>query len=440
MYAMYAETNVSIVAIGFFLLVGLAFVGVLILGAVLAAKRETRTAGLWILGGTLGLAVILPLAWLLLSYGGDHTTVVRDEYGRQIQVQRGGLAPIWSFILIAVGLGLLVGEIAMLIHPRTRTAGLILLGVGVLAALFVMPIRTSYNRPQPPAQVGFDSGANRVDEIPLDETADQAGRVTLPAASDAPAASEPTVENEATAESAPPPAEPSPSAPPTAPTTATADTAAAESDASSTSVSYINGVTITSGSAKSLPDWAKEGGGLKSDGTYFVVVESGPHRSFHDCWELLTPLVEDKVREYGVRTGGGFRNRWPSMRLPEHLYDQLIAEHFIEKRDTFSFGEPMLTLYSRVEFSTEAVAAIDAWQADLLARNRTIFAGVLGALVVALVGVLYGYFRIDTATLGYYTWRLRVAAGVLMAVVVVAGFISGAIFFDEEWRLGGIAF
>lgn len=439
MYAMYAETNVSIVAIGFFLLVGLAFVGVLILGAALAAKRETRTAGLWILGGTLGLAVILPLAWLLLSYGGDHTTVVRDEYGRQIQVQRGGLAPIWSFILIAVGLGLLVGEIAMLIHPRTRTAGLILLGVGVLAALFVMPLRTTYDPPRPPAQVGIDSGAIRVREIPLDEAADQAGRVTLPAASDAPAASEPTVENEATAESAPPPAEPSPSAPPTAPTTATADAASAsETDASSTSVSYINGVTITSGGAKSLPDWAKEGGGLKSDGAYFVVINSGPYRSFGDCWQRMRPLVEQEVREYSARHGRDYRTRWPTRQLPDHLYDRLVQAYYLERGD-FSVGE-MMTLYARVEFSTEAVAAIDAWQADLLARNRTIFAGVLGALVVALVGVLYGYFRIDTATLGYYTWRLRVAAGVLLAVVVVAGFISGAIFFDEEWRLGGITF
>jgi uncharacterized integral membrane protein len=208
----------------------------------------------------------------------------------------------------------------------------------------------------------------------------------------------------------------------------------------STSISHIGGVTITTGDKSALPEWARQGGGLKADGTYFVVANSGPHRSFHDCWQNQRAAVEQQFRTYGVQSGGGYRNRWPSLRLPDHLYDQVIAEHFLERRDDFSFGEPMLTLYSRIEFTNEAVAAIDLWQAGLLAQNRTIFAGVIGGLIVALIGVVYAYFRIDTATLGYYTWRLRVAAGVLAIAVVIAGIVSGALFFDQEWRLGGIAF
>jgi hypothetical protein len=440
-----AETNMF--AIGFFLLVGLSFVGVLILGAALAARQETRKAGLWILGGAMSLVVILPLAWLLVGSDAGGTTFVTDANGRQVQVQRGAPTPmILMFIAIAVGLALLVGEIALLVNPRTRTTGLVLLVVGALAAIFVVPVRTYYGLGRPSAPVAIESGDRAVGTIPVDEAGTGTGRIERATPPAAPSAPEPAVED-AAADSAASPVAPVPptneaataEAPPQTPPAEVAKTTP-EAAAPSTSLSHIGGVTITTGDKSALPDWAKQGGGLKADGTYFVVTESGPHRSFHDCWQKLRSSVEQEVRNYGSRTGSGFRNRWPSVRLPEHLYEQLVAEHYLEKRDDFSFGEPMLTLYSRIEFTDNAVAAIGAWQTGLLAQNRTIFAGVIGGLIVALVGVVYGYFRIDTATLGYYTWRLRVAAGVLTIAVVIVGIVSGALFFEQEWRLGGIAF
>ncbi|MEX2188813.1 MAG: hypothetical protein WD875_18535 [Pirellulales bacterium] len=418
------------VAIVFVLLIGIAFVGALILGAALVARAETRTAGLWILGGTLGLAVLVPLVWLLASFdSGGGTAIVTNANGQQIRVQRGATpdSPVVWLFAIPVGIGLLVGEILLLINPRTRMTGSALLGVGLLVALFLVPTATMRrDSPQLSRAVPvpiFESSDAQPIPVPIDAAhVKGAEQVSPPAAPDA-AATPPTAETGAAIETiAPPPA--TLAAPPP------------ENDVPTTV--DLAGAKLTTGDKNSLPEWAKAGGGITADGTYFAVVKSGPYRQFNDCWHNLRPAVDQEARNYGSRHGSGYRNRWPNLRLPDDLHNQIIAEHYLERGD-FSVGE-MMTLYTRLEFSDHTLAAVDAWQAELLAKNRTIFAGIFGGLIVALLGILYAYFRIDTETLGYYTWKLRVAAGVLMLVVVVAGFISVAIFFDEEWQLGGIVF
>lgn len=453
-------------AIGGILLIGLLFVGFLIVGAILAAKTETRTAGLWIMGMTFAVAVALPLAWLFVGYAGDApaTTYVRGGDGRIIATSGhvNDAAP--KFALLLIGLMLVAGEIILLVNEKTRKAGLIVLGLLVVCLLGYLVIGTASldvqrGSPMPVSQgppEAMRANATTIDEhfqIPLDEAL-----ATTPPATKAPEGESnptpPAVESAAQPVAAPPPVEPrATDAPiPTPPATAPAAPAAAKTEAiptqpaaaGATSVSSvappgaIGNVQVVSGDRSALPEWAKQGGGIGADGAYFTVVKCGPHLNFDACWNDALNRVDQAVRDHRVRHALGDGYRPPSRPLPKVLREQLMAEHFLERGDS-SVGETM-TLYTRVAFTREATASLRAWQADMLANNRTIFATVLGALVVGLVAIAYGYFRIDTATLGYYTWRLRFVALFLLIGITISGIAAGAMFFDEEWRLGGINF
>jgi hypothetical protein len=193
---------------------------------------------------------------------------------------------------------------------------------------------------------------------------------------------------------------------------------------------------LTTGDKSALPEWAKQGGGIASDGTYFTVVKSGPHLKFDNCWNELRHQVDEALRNYRIRQFADYR--FPMGRLPEHVRNKLMTDHFLERGDS-SVGETM-TLYTRVAFTSEATNAVRNWQTDQLAQNRTMCATIFGGLIVGLVAVAYGYFRIDTATLGYYTWRLRFVALFFVVGIAISGIALGAVFFEEESRLGGINF
>jgi hypothetical protein len=261
------------------------------------------------------------------------------------------------------------------------------------------------------------------------------------------AAAPPTVNDNATEpaaiEAAAPPVANPPSAPPAADSAASAPPPPPEENGS-TSVSSVappgsvGNVKIVSGDRGAMPEWAKQGGGIAPDGTYYMVVSSGPHLNFNSCWNELRSNVDSSVFSFRTWQLMGENFRPPNRTLPEHIRNQLMTDHFLEQGDS-SVGETM-TLYTRVAFTPEATAAVRAWQADLLANHRTLHAAILGGLIVGLIGVCYGYFRIDTATLGYYTWRLRFVAMFLGVGLTIAGIVAGVEFFDQEYRLGGINF
>jgi hypothetical protein len=455
----------TMVFFGLFLIVGVLFVGLLILGAALAAKLETRNAGLWIMGVTFAIAVALPLAWFFAGFAAPAQAVARGGDGRMIAATHQGVegTPINAMFGIALFIACLVGLIALVANQRTRKLGFAIAG-GLFALCVVYLVvgsaslhveKGTSSRPAPVENtrsgdhhrsITITEEAHR---IPVEQSAEVQESVASPV---------PKVEPNRPAPTAPEP----PSAAPTvlAPAlTAKTEAAAprnsratpdhsqghgdAEHAATPESIALLPSgeraaIPMSTGDKDSLPEWAKQGGGIGPDGIYFTVVKCGPNLNFDSCWNELRREVDEAARDYRARSMWGDDYHPPNRPMPEHIRDQLMAEHFLEKGDS-SVGETM-SLYTRVVFSPQAMSAVRAWQKDLLAEHRTLFATIFGGLIVGLVGVTYGYFRIDTATLGYYTWRLRFIALFFVVGIVISGVAAGTVYFEEEWRLGGFNF
>lgn len=441
---------------GLFILVGILFVGFLILGAALAAKPDTRTAGLWIMGITFGIAVALPLAWLLSSSGAPSTTWAQGADGRMIPVtQRSGEpGPILAIGGLIFLFAVVAGMIALLANPRTRKMGFAIVGalvvflVGYLVVGSAM-LHVKPGAPSPPVAVQ-SAPAEVWDEshqIPVEQTtagSTEAERVTTPApvetAAPPPAVAPVDVRPKATEPPAvSPPAASVPATPTPTPAPAASSrehVASAKARATPAESGVISG--LITGDKDSLPEWAKQSGGIMPDGTYFTVVKVGPNLKFNDCWTGIRPYIDAAVYDYHTFNILGKGHRLPTLRLDDDIRKKFMADNFLERGES-SVGE-VYTLYTRVAFTPNALAALRSWQTDLLASNRMLFTTIIGALLVGLVGVAYAYFRIDTATLGYYTWRLRFVALFLIAGLTISGIAAGAVFFDEESRLGGINF
>jgi hypothetical protein len=454
----------TMVFFGMFFIVGILFVGMLILGAALAAKPDTRTAGLWVMGVTFAVAVALPLAWLFVGFAAPAHQAVRGGDGRVISASGPAWATFGLFILFAA----VAGTIALLVNPRTRKAGWILVGAGVvfLVGYLFVGVSTVRVTHVPPVAVSttdhHSSGVTISEDLHQIPVESESG--TMRVTPNDPAAAPPSTAPPAVA----PPAatEPSPAAEPpvVAPPSTTpvpaplppaqpGPTAAADRDDGHGNVKGAaippealevippgerSTIPMTTGDKDSLPEWAKQGGGIAPDGTYFTVVKCGPNLNFDTCWNELRRKVEEAARDYRSRSMWGDKYHPPYPTMPEQIRNQLMAEHFLERGDS-SVGETM-TLYTRVVFTPQAMGAVRAWQKDLLAENRMLFATIVGGLVVGMVAVAYGYFRIDTATLGYYSWRLRFVALFFVIGIVIAGIAAGAVYFEQEWRLGGFRF
>jgi hypothetical protein len=103
---------------------------------------------------------------------------------------------------------------------------------------------------------------------------------------------------------------------------------------------------------------------------------------------------------------------------PDNLYHEV---------GTFSFGS-MHQYHTVLEFPQDFRKEIyDRWAQVRAAGNLVkIGGGTVG--IIALLVILFGYFRLDTATRGYYTSRLQfLVALAILALIVAGGIIGGPI-------------
>lgn len=63
-----------------------------------------------------------------------------------------------------------------------------------------------------------------------------------------------------------------------------------------------------------------------------------------------------------------------------------------------------------------------AWRASIVNHNLR-YAGAGAGLVLALLGTVFGYLKIDTATRGYYSGRLKLATGAVVAALTTLGIL-----------------
>lgn len=179
------------------------------------------------------------------------------------------------------------------------------------------------------------------------------------------------------------------------------------------------------------PAWVDGPKEEKFDGGYRRVVTGGPTGSLAECQRQLDQSIGEAVDAYVdlLLVPGAARQLAVS---PEYVATRIVKDKYQETLEIESLDPKlvaaeteagaMLSLHALLEFDNRVENEVRAAWRDYRVRGRLWAAGIGSAGVLGVLGALFGYLRLDTATKGYYSGRLMLAtAATILAVVAVVG-------------------
>lgn len=182
------------------------------------------------------------------------------------------------------------------------------------------------------------------------------------------------------------------------------------------------------------PEWV-ESDPVRTGKVHTVAVASGPQEHERECRKALDKELQQSVAEYideylGKVYGEKFKASTFVSYDTQYIKDRLVGpENMYHEVIKLSFG-PMQQSHALLEFDTAFRKELDGRRQDLDKQWRKhVVAGRLVGIALAfgvclsLLGVVFGYFRIDTATRGYYTGRLQFTSATVILAVIVAGIL-----------------
>jgi hypothetical protein len=166
------------------------------------------------------------------------------------------------------------------------------------------------------------------------------------------------------------------------------------------------------------PDWVNEDHKLVDD-AYFVTAKVGPHATRELCDEAMTEELRRVTERYiDQLIGSPQAGRLVELPLADVRRQVVQAEY--QETIQASFG-PMVNLYTLLKFDKKMQDRIVLEHEQALVQRRVGMAsGGIGLLLVVL-GTLFGYLKLDTATRGYYSGRLKLAAAAVILSAVALG-------------------
>jgi hypothetical protein len=168
------------------------------------------------------------------------------------------------------------------------------------------------------------------------------------------------------------------------------------------------------------PDWMDAPMGRDGD-VYRTIATAGPYSTAAECHEKLPEALQQAVRSYTERLLGA--DAGGRVQLPlSYIHERIVRGEWLEQAE-FSFG-PMYNLHERLEFDAAVAKEIEGRYREAQVARRVSYAGAAAVLALSLIGVAFSYLKLDTLTRGYYTGRLRVAAGaVILAGAAIVGLL-----------------
>ncbi|GMQ80448.1 MAG: hypothetical protein BMS9Abin04_440 [Planctomycetia bacterium] len=358
-------------------------------------------------------------------------------------MQLAQLAPDYTIILIGIAvLGmLLLASFAVLViflavRQRTWSVGMTLLGllaalvVGVVALAFV---RFGAGRQVVPGRLNTASTHLRY-HVPLDDRAS----VTTTVGGRGPSHEQRSAE-------AAQPATPSRPAAGSAPPAALVSSATKPPD----QATPLPAATAPSAAKPSVPpEWVQQPPG-RSGTVFRRVVRSDPFTTDEECYHQLDgKMLVVACRYLADRVGNGWqrsfdqitderaqfdlaRRRLGSLGVDaaylwknackQKEYREFIASSVNDVGDA-QLG-PMRRIHALLEFDEPVERfLVQSWE-NRERVERLGLAGVCAAAVLGLIGVVFVYLKIDTATRGFYSRRLK-AAAVLATILIIVVFLG----------------
>ena len=172
-------------------------------------------------------------------------------------------------------------------------------------------------------------------------------------------------------------------------------------------------VEPAAGDAGKRPVWVGEEPRFVSEGRRVFVVSTDLYSTHARCRTALDAEIRQAANKYADRilehqgAGRHVVNRSLLDRIEKETYTEVI------KNEDPVIGE-MRRMYARI--------VIDEWAVEYLKsrwRERMLLgAAVAAGLLLGLVGAVFAYLKLDTATRGYYSGRLKFAAGSVIIVLL----------------------
>lgn len=167
------------------------------------------------------------------------------------------------------------------------------------------------------------------------------------------------------------------------------------------------------------PEWV--GRNVTVGSQHSVAVCSGPYSTEAEAERALDAVLKTKTDEYIAEQLG-------STLAPQLVrYDaQQIKRELIQPQNVYheqigvSIG-PMHQVHALIEFGPDFRQRVTKQWTDLTATYRLLQTGLVAGGALLFLGTVFSYFRLDTATRGYYTGRLQFMTAAAILAIVGAG-------------------
>ena len=155
--------------------------------------------------------------------------------------------------------------------------------------------------------------------------------------------------------------------------------------------------------------------------THRMSVSAGPFKDDVSCTNEMKQELRAAVSKYVEHyLGSSYASTLVRVNDAE-INTYLIKDRFNESIKT-SVGK-MRQHHVNLEFDKGFQSILDERWKKVTAWSRLLQIALGGAGLLGLLGLVYSYFRVDTATRGYYTRRLQFAATAAILGLIAAGVI-----------------
>jgi hypothetical protein len=170
------------------------------------------------------------------------------------------------------------------------------------------------------------------------------------------------------------------------------------------------------------PDWVEAKPVLDGD-VHSLAVKSDFHVREAECWRALDRELMMGTKAYIAEyLGSNHAPLFFSYTLDEIKARFLRSDSVYHEVVEVSFG-PMHQVHALLEFPADFRRDLDQHWAQVVAAGRLVKTAGSALGILALVTIIFGYFRLDTATRGYYTRRLQFVAAAAILALIAAGVV-----------------
>lgn len=171
------------------------------------------------------------------------------------------------------------------------------------------------------------------------------------------------------------------------------------------------------------PAWV-EAPPVREGSVHSMAICSDPYATQAQAMQALDKKVSAATAEYiGEYLQSELAPQLIHYNLKDIKQKLMSPSRIYHEKISVSIG-PMHQVHAQLEFSPDFRAQLDRRWGEMRATYRLAETGLISGGVLLLLATVFGYFRLDNATRGYYTGRLQfMAAAAILAIVA-----SGAMF------------